>query len=123
MHQTSIAAPAPKPRTGPAYNLPAGPPVFPPSPQLTSKLFESSAYFSQDSSGSGHPKSAIPQSPLYRPMLSRLDKRPRETAFVDSLPNTLSKRKLSTLIQRIDGADELELESDTEKVTLCLAII
>ena len=107
------------PRSGAAFPLPSGPPVFPACPQLSNRVFSSPMYSVLDSN------ITIPtqQSPIvpstFKPRL-RADKIPREATIVEVLSGSSKKRKLSDLFKKTGFSEELD--SETENVGIFIII-
>jgi hypothetical protein len=99
------------PRTGTAFPLPSGPPVFPSCPQLSSKIYSSSMHSVLESSISPPPHSSL-VSPTFKPR-SRTDKIPREATIVEVLSGSSKKRKLADLFRKTGLQDELDSEAES----------
>jgi hypothetical protein len=88
-----------------SFSLPAGPPLFPHSPQLNSKLFKAS-----------NNTDASPMSPRFRPI--RSEKRLRDDLMDLKTSQSASKpKKIENLLKRIAPNKKLDTETETVRFT------
>lgn len=99
------------PRSGSAFPLPSGPPVFPPCPQLSSKVFSSPMHSVLETSISSPSQSSL-VSPTFTSR-SRTDKIPREATIVEALSGSSKKRKLADLFRKTGFSEELDSEAES----------
>lgn len=99
------------PRSGTAFPLPSGPPVFPSCPQLSTKIFSSSMHSVLETNTSSPLLSPLVP-PNFKPR-SRIDKIPREATIVEVLSGSSKKRKLSDLFKKTGFAEELDSEAES----------
>ena len=100
-------------------NLPIGPPIFPPCPQFTKSLFDAGTYSVFDPPALSDQNSSSSSSTPYKPP-SRIEKRPREALFPEAVADIPKKKRVTSLMKRLENrfGHLDELHSEMEDVIL-----